>query len=528
MQQLTEMDNNFLEAEKGRAPLHISPVIVYDQSHRREGKVRFKEILTVFERNLHKSPILRRKLAGGAMGLDTPYWVEDPDFDLEFHVRHLALPRPGDWRQFCILLSRVHARGLDLTRPLWEAYVIEGLSGVEGLPGNSFAIMLKIHHAAIDGVSGAEIVAAIHSLTDEIEPPPAEDDWQGERDPATWYVWSRAYLHNLKRPLKFFETVGSLVPAVIRANRTSNKRQGEQRKHRMARTRFNNRISASRVTEAQTMDLATIKDIRASLDIGVTINDIMVSIVGGGMRKYLDSKGELPADSLSCGAPISTRREHDGQSTGNQVSLMVIGLATDIADPIERLRAVHDDAESAKAYAGTLGSSMMMDLSEMLIPQFMGWGFSAATLAATHTAMPMPFHTLVSNVPGPQFPLYLAGARIHLTMGMGPLVDMMGLFHAVISGAGKITINFVSTREMLPDPLFYRSCLTQAYEELLAATSGKKPTKKRAKRTAKAAAKEGSTAAKPKKRSSRAQSKKRNTRAQPQKRKAKKQKAAGR
>jgi len=142
-------------------------------------------------------------------------------------------------RRVDILLSHLHARGLDLKRPLWEAYVIEGLSGVERLPGNSFAIMLKIHHAAIDGVSGAELVAAIHSLTDEVEPPPAEDDWQGERDPATWYVWSRAYLHNLKRPLKFFETVGSLVPAVIRANRTSGKRQGEQRKHRMARTRFN-------------------------------------------------------------------------------------------------------------------------------------------------------------------------------------------------------------------------------------------------------------------------------------------------
>ena len=472
MQQLTEMDNNFLEAEKGRAPLHISPVIVYDQSHRREGKVRFKEILTVFERNLHKSPIFRRKLAGGAMGLDTPYWVEDPDFDLEFHVRHLALPRPGDWRQFCILLSRLHARGLDLQRPLWEAYVIEGLSGVEGLPGNSFAIMLKIHHAAIDGVSGAEIVAAIHSLTDEVEPPPAEDNWQGERDPATWYVWSRAYLHNLKRPLKFFETVGksgaggdpgqphkqqtdranSASTAWPEPGSTTGSPPAASRKPipwiwRRSRTFGHPWISASR---------STISWCPSSAE---------------ACANTLTAKGSCPPTVSVAARPSAPGGNTTDSPRGNQVSLMVIGLATDIADPVKRLRAVHDDAESAKAYTNTLGPSMMVDLSEMLIPQLMGWGFSAATLAATHTTMPMPFHTIVSNVPGPQFPLYLAGARIHLTMGMGPLADMMGLFHAVISGAGKITINFVSTREMLPDPLFYRSCLTDAYEELLAATS---------------------------------------------------------
>ena len=134
MQQLSEMDSNFLQQESTLTPMHISPVLIYDQSARQGGAVRFKEILTAFQRNLHKSTVFRRKLAGGAMGLDTPFWVEDPDFDLEFHVRHIALPKPGDWRQFNILLARLHARGLDMRRPLWEAYIIEGLNQVEGLP----------------------------------------------------------------------------------------------------------------------------------------------------------------------------------------------------------------------------------------------------------------------------------------------------------------------------------------------------------------------------------------------------------
>jgi len=466
MQQLTEMDCNFLQQESVYTPMHISPVIVYDQSHRAGGRVRFKEILTVFERNLHKSAIFRRKLAGGAMGLDTPYWVEDPNFSLEFHVRHLALPKPGDWRQFCILLSRLQARGLDMRRPLWEAYVIEGLSGVEGLPENSFAIMLKIHHAAIDGVSGAEILTAIHSLGDEIAPPQVDDPWQGEREPSTWQVWSRAYLHNLQRPLKFLETVGHLVPAVIRARRQGAAGDAAKRKPLAARTRFNARVSSTRVTDSLILDLEDIKSIRKAFDNAVTVNDIVVTIVGGALQRYLASKQEPPEDSLSCGAPISTRAERDSDATGNQVSLMVIDMATDIADPISRLQAVHANAEYSKAYSNTLGSSVMVELSEILIPQVLGWGFQAVMLAATRSHVPIPFHTIISNVPGPQFPLYLAGAQVHLMMGVGPLVHMMGLFHAVISGAGKITINFVSCREMLPDPQFYRECLEESFTEL--------------------------------------------------------------
>jgi diacylglycerol O-acyltransferase / wax synthase len=465
MQQLTEMDTNFLQQESVRTPMHISPVIVYDQSARAGGKVRFKEILTVFERNLHKSAIFRRKLAGGALGLDTPYWVEDPDFDLEFHVRHLALPKPGDWRQFCILLARLQARGLDMKRPLWEAYVIEGLNGVEGLPANSFAIMIKIHHSAIDGISGAEIITAIHSLTNEIAPPPVADDWAGESDPSAWQVWSRAYINNLKRPVKFVETVSSLVPALIRAGKASSDPDIERRKPLTAKTRFNTRVSSNRVVDALVMDLSEVKAIRKALG-DVTINDVIVSIVGGALRKYLLSKDELPADSLIAGAPMNVRSERSSASKGNQISLMTISMGTDIADPVERLQTIHHSALQSKAFSSTVGSSVMMDISEIMIPQVLGWGFRAVTLAAARTAKPMPCHVVISNVPGPQIPLYLAGARVSMMMGLGPLVDLMGLFHAVLSGVGLISITFLSCREMLPDPEFYKTCLQEAYDEL--------------------------------------------------------------
>jgi len=467
MQQLTIMDNVFLQQESNRTPMHISPVIIYDQSGLKRGAVRFKEILTAFERNLPKSAVFRRKLAGGAMGFDTPYWIEDADFDLEFHVRHVALPKPGDWRQFCILLARLHARGLDMKRPLWEAYVIEGLDEVEGLPANSFAIMFKIHHAAIDGVSGAEILTAIHSLNDEVEPPVIADDWHGESAPPAWKVLSRAYVNNLKTPLKFVKTAGDLA-AALRNNRDEGGVR-DKVKPPACRTRFNDRVSTYRVTDTVKFDLADVKLIKKLVP-GSTVNDVVVSVVGGALNKYLKSKNEMPEISLKCGAPINIRSERGGDSIGNQVGLMVIDMASDILDPVERLVAVNQSALESKSASAALGDGLMMEISQSLFPQFLELGMAALTTTALRTNLPLPMHTIISNVPGPQFPMYLAGAKVHTLMGLGPVLDMSGLFHTVISGAGGICINFVSCREMMPDPQFYRRCLQETYDELKTAT----------------------------------------------------------
>ncbi len=464
MEQLTELDNAFVQMESNRTPLHISPVIFYDQSGAPGGRVRFKDILQVFERNLHQSKIFRRKLGGASLGFDAPYWVEDPAFDLEFHVRHIALPKPGDWRQLCILLSRLHARGLDMTRPLWEAYVIEGLNQVEGLPQDSFAIMLKVHHSAIDGVSGAEIVTAIHTLEPDAPPAEGSDDWAGEAEPMALKVWSRAYINNLKRPLRLLSTVRQLVPNILEAKRIINERGKDDEPH-LKKTRFNARVSSHRVTDTLVLELPRIKTIRQRVP-GATINDVIVTVVSGALRKYLDAKGELPVNSLTCVVPINVRREHDSDSSGNQLGFMITEMASDIADPLARLEAVMHNGARAKETSSVVGTGVMMDISKSLWPPFMKAGMRAATFAASHSDLPMSAHTVISNVAGPQMPLYLAGARVQMMMGMGPLLDLAGLFHAVISCNGLITINFVSCRELLPDPDFYRQCLQDSWDEL--------------------------------------------------------------
>jgi len=465
MEQLTEMDYSFVQMESNRTPMHITPVMFYDQSTAPGGKVRYKDILKVFQRNLHKSAVFRRKLGGSTFGLDTPYWVEDAEFDLEFHVRHIALPQPGDWRQLCILLARLHARGLDMSRPLWEAYVIEGLNGVEHLPPNCFAIMLKVHHAAIDGVSAAEILNAIHSLTDEPEPPLVRDDWEGESQPSPLETWPRAYLNTVRRPLRLVETLRKMVPKMISASRNG---EEDREKPGSFRCIFNDRVSSYRVMDALIMDLDRVKGIRRAVE-DVTVNDVIVTVTGGALRKYLQARNALPKQSLITAAPINVRPERNSESRGNQVGIMSMSLASDVEDPLERLRAVRDSARESKDYASAVGATAMMEFSRGLWPQVIGGGFKLGMAVARAGEFGMPMHTVVSNVPGPQVPLYLAGARMELIIGLGPLMDMLGIFHAVISGAGKISVTFVSCRELMPDPQFYAQCLQESWDELEAA-----------------------------------------------------------
>ena len=170
MKQLSGQDAMFLHAELDGLPQHIGGVTIYDQSTAPGGKVRFKQILAMLEARAHLSPIFRRKLAFVPYGLGRPYWVEDPDFDIEYHVRHIALPKPGDWRQLCILAARLHAIPLPRDKPMWEMYVIEGLNNIPWLPKSSFAIYTKMHHAAVDGHTGTEITAGMHDTSPEPAP----------------------------------------------------------------------------------------------------------------------------------------------------------------------------------------------------------------------------------------------------------------------------------------------------------------------------------------------------------------------
>ncbi len=212
MQQLSGLDASFVYSESPHAPTHVTSILVYDQSTAPKGEVTFKGILEHLQQRVHLAHAFRRRLVRVPFDLDHPYWIEDGEFDLEYHVRHIALPKPGDWRQFCIQAARLHARPLDLSRPLWEMYVIEGLDGIDGLPRGSFGVVLKVHHAAIDGMAGVEMITAIHDQTPDADPPPPPTvPWVPERVPSSAELLSRAGMNNLTRPAHFARVMGRVL-----------------------------------------------------------------------------------------------------------------------------------------------------------------------------------------------------------------------------------------------------------------------------------------------------------------------------
>lgn len=484
MQQLSGQDAMFLHAEIDGLPQHIGGVSIYDQSTVSGGKVRFKEILAMLESRLHLSPIFRRKLSFVPYNLGRPYWVEDPDFDLEYHVRHIALPKPGDWRQLCILAARIHSQPLRRDKPMWEMYIIEGLDNVEGYPPGCFGLLLKVHHCAMDGATGAQFMNIVHDLTPEVADVGTPPPWLVER-PSKGRMLRQAYKDIWLKPGQTINMLKQAGPAFMRI------RQGkkEERFHSLddkQSTRFQGKISRHRVVGARKFDFETVREIKNAHP-GATINDAMLTVVAGGMRKYLDAKGELPEQTLVTGCPIDVRSPEERAAGGNMVGFMNVGLRTDIADPLERLAAVHKESQSAKAYAEALGPRFMVDVTDVMPGNVLS--LALRTAAATGlTEASVTQNTIVTNVPGAPFQLYMCGAALVDSLSLGPLLPNTGLFHIVYSSvqnkAGSITLSFTACRDMMPDPGFYTTCMQESFDELRAATL--KPAKKKAKVTKRA------------------------------------------
>jgi diacylglycerol O-acyltransferase len=486
MQQLSGMDSSFLYMETGTTPMHIGSLSIYDQRSAPGGHVTFKDILQFFELRLHKARAFRQRLARVPMGLDHPYWIEDPDFDLEFHVRHIALPKPGDWRQLCIQAARLHARPLDRNRPLWEAYVIEGLDNVEGVPAGSFALVTKIHHAAIDGVSGAEIMAAIHDLTPDADVEGPMQAWTPERVPTGVELITKAALNTISAPAKFGKLIYRSAPSLGKVVAGIASRQLKI-PVRVPRTRFNGRVSSHRVFTGRPFDLNEIKAIKNSQP-GTTVNDVVVTICGGALRKYLEAKNELPTESLVAMVPMSARSEENRKAAGNRVTAMSLRIRSDIEDSLERLLAVHEESDQAKKLTYTMGPNLAADAAEFL-PSTVS-GLLARTYANSGLVdrVPALVNTVITNVPGVNMPLYSMGSKMVATYGLGPVVHGVGLFQPILSYNDTITISAVADRSMMPDPDFYAQCLQSSFNELKAATIDNlkpKPKKKKSRAAAK-------------------------------------------
>jgi len=444
--------------------MHVCPVLIYGPVAGESQSLDIEVIRQTFSDSLPKSPILTQKLLSLPMGMDEPYWVTDKKFDLDSHIEEISLPTPGNWKQLTTCLARIHARGLNMKKPLWQATFITGLDDIVGIPTGSVALVLKIHHAAIDGVSLARLIATLHDKT-----PSSEKDADSVQlgGPDQYEMWNRAGRKSWTRQLKLASTVSKLIPAVTKLKDVKKSEEfTSTTKH--SKTRFNTEVSNRRVIGSLHIPMADLKAIKRGVR-RVTPNDIAVSIVGGALRRYLKAYGELPKSSLVCGAPINLRSGDDG-ADGNKIATMQIGLATDIKNPVDRVRAVHQYALLGKARINTLGTGTVMDISDSVAPGVLAEGLRALSFASTRVSeIPVPFHVMISNVPGPLRPISLHDAPLHALIGLGPIRHSMGLFHVVSNSSEYYSISFTSCRSIMPDPEFYEKCLRKSFKKLLAA-----------------------------------------------------------
>lgn len=462
MQQLSWTDTAFVRLESPGEPLHINPVLIYDPSTA-PAPVTFTGLLAEIDARLTAAPALRRRLVGLPGGLTTPYWIEDSTFDLEFHIRHIALPKPGDWRQFCIQIARLHARPIDLSRPPWEMTVIEGLDNIAGLPPGCFAISLKVHHSMVDGVEGIAIINAMHSVSaDDVRADSLPVDWQAESAPSMLNLLSRAVLGGAAHPVRAVRVVTPQAPGAVRfLGRTVRQRGVDMLP--TPRTRFNGPVSQHRVFESRFYPFEEVRRIKKRVD-GATVNDVALCLVGGAVRSYLLAHGALPDISLVCACPVSTRTVDAQGNGGNSLSVIRVALRTDLADPLERLAAISDTTSKNRVTRDAVGAPALLQVAELLPGALLGVGLRAA--ARLPQGGPVVANTIVTNVPSSRVPLYFAGARLVRSTGNGPIAAGIGLMHLVTTYVDDFTVAITGDRAMMPDPQFYGECLDQSFAEM--------------------------------------------------------------
>jgi WS/DGAT/MGAT family acyltransferase len=385
----------------------------------------------------------------------------------------VALPKPGDWRQFCILASRLTRPHFDMSRPLWEMFVVEGLDNVDWLPKGCFAILTRLHHAAVDGTALAELTWGLHDLSvkgGKVKHPEVPDI----REPSTMEMATRAWWNNASSPLRLARPLSNVLPVLgsglmkMAGNRMKRPFEEARADSPIPKTRFNRRVSPHRVFTSTRFPLDECKKMR-NLVPGSTINDVVVATIGGALRRYLDHHGDLPADTMVAAMPVNTR-DPDADSTGadNQITFMAAAIGSDISDPVARLQFVYDNTSNSKAVLQGIGADDLTDINKHVPSALLAAAARMITTVGFDSAGTGKrlFNVAISNVPGPTMPIYLKGAQLRFWSVVGPLADGMGSIFAVTSYNGELFICPTACRDIVPDPEFLAECIEQSFAEL--------------------------------------------------------------
>jgi WS/DGAT/MGAT family acyltransferase len=468
VRQLTGLDAQFLAMENGRIHGHVGMVAICDPSTAPGGVLDANSLKELLKQRIHLLPPFRWRLVRVPFDLDHPYWIEDPDFDLDYHVRDAALPPPGDMQALGAMAAREAARPLDRSRPLWEMQV------VHGLPGGKVALLSKTHHAAIDGMSGAEILSVLLDLDPagrEVEQP---EERQTEQMPNEILLTAKSIARLPLHPLRGLRSMPSVLPGLdaipparnlplvgrvsrlyTQALRLTGKvlpmvegEMLEMPEVKAPRTPYNKTVGAQRRFSFGSLSLDTVKAVKRAH--GVTVNDVVMCLCAGAMRAQLVELGELPAEPLVAMVPLSVRQPEQFGTFGNRISMMVVPIPTDLADPVERLHAMNATMKVAKDRHQALPATLLSDATQFIPPALFARATRGLHSLSGSSAFAPSLNVVISNVPGSPFPLYCGGARLETAYPVSVLFEGVALNITVMSYLDHLDFGLVSDRDMEP------------------------------------------------------------------------------
>jgi len=458
MQRLSGLDASFLYLETPSQPLHVCSILELDTSTAPGGYSfeRFREDLGA---RIASIPEFRQKLADSRLNLDHPVWVEDDAFDIDRHLHRMAVPAPGGSDELADVCGRIASDPLDRDAPLWEMWVIEGIGGAEPQVGGPMMVMTKVHHSSVDGVTGADVLARLCN-TEPGMPPPEPVDGPGKADPLQLVVSGLANLAS--RPLRLASAVPATMSTIVDIVRRVGSGRTMAVPFRAPRTRFNDAVTRGRAVAYTELDLADVKTVKNRF--GVTVNDVVMALCSDVLRRFLHDRNQLPGTSLVASVPVSVHDKSDRPGR-NQLSALFSRLETQIADPAERLRAIARVNAVAKEHSTAIGATLLLDWAQFAARAL----FTPVLRLYSGTGLARrPIHNVViSNVPGPQAPLYFLGSRVRAMYPLGPVFHGSGLNITAMSLTGKLNIGIIACRELVPDVRRLADKFDSALKELL-------------------------------------------------------------
>ncbi|HEX3796730.1 MAG TPA: wax ester/triacylglycerol synthase family O-acyltransferase [Acidimicrobiales bacterium] len=461
-ERLSGLDASFLYMETPTLHMHVAMVAVFDPTTVPDG-YSFRQIRQMIVDRIPLVPVFQRRLVEVPLRLGHPVWVDDPEFDIDNHLRRAALPSPGGMRELGDFAADVTSRQLHRDRPLWEMWIVEGLED------GKIALVTKMHHSTVDGVSGAELLGVLFDL--EPKPPKAEQKAERQLDsriPSKFELVSGALMANMVRPFELPKMMWRTGSAVVGVRRIRQTASGKAALPLTApRTSINVSVHARRRVAFAAASLADVKKLKNAMD--TTVNDVVLAMCAGALRTYLMAGDELPDIPLVSVVPVSVTPDVAELKGSNKVSSMFVQLPCELDDPLERLRAIHEGTKGAKEEHSALGATTLQNWAEHATPNVFAVAarlYTGMNLADRHRPVA---NLVISNVPGPDFPLYMSGCQMLGMFPLGPVMDGMGLNITIMSYLGVLYWGLAADARAVPRLWDVAAAIPHALTELMEA-----------------------------------------------------------